>query len=70
MTLYKKDYSENEGHNAEVAGLNAVLDYIDRRGCAVAGDYYGQIIAETPAFHYAGREMLFKIMVPVRLDGR
>lgn len=68
VTLYKQGYSENGGHNAEYAALNTILDYINKHGFTVAGAYYGQIIAETPAFHYAGREMLTKFMIPIRLD--
>lgn len=68
VTMFKRSYSEGS-RNAEIVGLNALLDYIDERGFSVAGDYYGQIIAETPTFHYTGREMLFKLTVPIRLDG-
>ena len=48
-----------------MSGLNLLLDYAEERGLTVAGDYYGEIIAETPAFHYEGREMLYKLEVPV-----
>ena len=34
----------------------------------IRDSYYGEIIAETPAFHYEGREMLYKLEVPVLLD--
>lgn len=66
VTLYKRSYSEN-GSNAEIAGLNALLDYIDERGFKIAGDYYGIIVAETPVFHYEGREMLFRLAIPVKM---
>lgn len=66
LTMYKRSYSE-KGRNTEVIGLNALLDYAELNGFSVAGDYYGQIIAETPAFHFTGREMLFKLMLPIRL---
>lgn len=69
VTMYKQGYVEDGHRNAEVAGLAALLAYVEERGFKIAGDYYGQIIAETPAFHCEGREMLFKLMVPVRLDG-
>lgn len=41
---------------------------LDANGFTVAGGYFGQIVADTPAFHYQGREMLFKLTVPIRLD--
>ena len=68
VTLYKPDYTERGTHNAEISGLDAVLDFIAANGFSVAGDYFGQIVADTPAFHYQGREMLFKLTVPIRLD--
>lgn len=72
LTLYKRSYSDGDPagrkHNAEIDGLSTILDYADEHGYAVAGDYYGEIIAETPAFHFEGREMLFKLEVPIVLD--
>ena len=68
LTLYRPSYSDEGKRNTEVSGLNALLDYVEERGLTVAGDYYGEIIAETPAFHYEGSEMLYKLEVPVLLD--
>lgn len=68
VTMYKPGYVHEGSRNAEIAGLDALLDYAARHSLTVAGDYYGQIIAETPAFHCPGREMLFKLMLPVHLD--
>lgn len=68
LTLYKQSYSDEAQHNSEIDGLNALLDYADEHGFCVAGDYYGEIIAETPAFHFEGREMLYKLELPVLLD--
>lgn len=72
LTMYKQSYShgdpEGGKHNAEIDGLNTILSYAEKHGYAVAGDYYGEIIAETPAFHFEGREMLFKLEVPIMLD--
>ncbi|MBS5479401.1 MAG: hypothetical protein KHY83_12175, partial [Coriobacteriia bacterium] len=67
-TMYKSGYSGRDGRNAELEGLGVLLDYVAERGFHVAGDYYGQVIAETPAFHCEGREMFFKLAIPVRLD--
>lgn len=68
LTLYKESYAAEGKHNAEIDGLNTLLNYAEQHGFAVAGDYYGEIIAETPAFHCDGREMLFKLEMPVLLD--
>lgn len=69
LTLYKSHYTGSDGGNAEVDGLNELLDYAEGHGFAVAGDYYGEIVAETPAFLYEGREMLFKLQIPVVAAG-
>lgn len=69
LAMYKRSYTEIRDDrlvSAEVVGLDALLDYAQANGLVVAGDYYGQIVAETPAFHYEGREMLFKLTIPVR----
>lgn len=65
LTLYKDHYAEPDGRSAEVRGLDELLDFAAQHGFAIAGDYYGEIVAETPAFLYEGREMLFKLQVPV-----
>lgn len=71
LTMYKKSYTEkgeDVNYNAEREGLIALLDYADVHGMSIAGDYYGVIIGETPAFDYEGREMLLKLEVPFLLD--
>lgn len=67
LTLYKARYTDENGLNAEMVGLSERLDFAEERGFEVAGDYYGEIVAETPAFLYEGREMLFKLQIPVVL---
>ena len=67
LTLYKDHYAEPDGRSSEVRGLDELLNFAEQRGFAVVGDYYGEIVAETPAFLYEGREMLFKLQVPVML---
>ncbi len=63
------DYIGPGGENMEYEGLNKVLDYAKDHGFEIVGDYFGEIIANTPAFHYSGRNMLFKIHVPIALRG-
>jgi DNA-binding transcriptional MerR regulator len=69
LTLYKNHYIEPDGGNAEAAGIRQILDYADENGFEVAGDYFGRIIRDTPAFGYEGRDMLLKLQVPVRVKG-
>ncbi|MDR0514875.1 MAG: MerR family transcriptional regulator [Coriobacteriaceae bacterium] len=67
LTLFKSRYTDVDGSNAELNGLQAILDYAQAHGFQIAGDYWGEIVAETPAFLYEGREMLFKLQIPVRV---
>lgn len=65
LTLYNARYVAADGGNAELAGIEKLLDYAERHYFEIAGDYLGEIIAETPAFQYEGRDMLFKQQIPV-----
>lgn len=65
LTLFKSCYAEPDGGNSEVRGLDEMLDYAETHGFVVCGDYFGEIVAETPAFLYEGREMLYKLQIPV-----
>ncbi|MEG0503531.1 MAG: MerR family DNA-binding protein, partial [Raoultibacter sp.] len=69
LTLYKDHYTETDGSNAELIGLREILDFAEEHGFVIADDYYGEIVAETPAFLYEGREMLFKLQVRVTPAG-
>lgn len=55
-----------DGLYREGAYLKRMLKEIDRRGLVVAGDYYGEVIGESPAFCYDGRDMMVKLQIPVR----
>lgn len=69
LTLYKNHYIEADNKNAEAQGINQILDYADENGFIVAGDYFGRILRDTPSFDYDGRDMLFKMQIPVRVKG-
>ncbi len=58
------------GRERETVELTGMLDYCDRMGFEVAGDYLGEVIADGPAFLFEGREMLFRLCLPVRLKGQ
>lgn len=57
----------DDGRERETVELARMLEECERRGMEPAGDYRGEIIADSPAFRYQGREMLFKMCLPVRL---
>lgn len=61
--------TENGGER-ETVELARMLDYCERTGLEVAGDYLGEVIADGPAFLFEGREMLFRLCLPVRLKGQ
>jgi len=65
LTMYKRCYIGPDQRNEEYAGIGAVLDYAAAHGFTACGDYFGEIIAETPAFLYEGRDMYFKLQVPI-----
>lgn len=65
LTPYKSHYLDAAGNNEEFNGLNQLLDYADANNLTIAGDYYGEIVAETPAFLYHGRDGLVKLQVPI-----
>lgn len=68
LTLLQDGYAGPKGGNMGLHCLEKVLNFADEHKFAIAGDYLGEIIAETPAFSYEGRDMLFKIQVPISLD--
>lgn len=43
-----------------------LIDEIGRQGYEIIGDYYGEVIAETAAFQYEGRDMMVRLQIPVR----
>lgn len=55
-----------ENHDwKEPEKLHALKDELVRRGFCPAGDYYGEVLADTPAFHYSGRDMLLRLEIEV-----
>lgn len=53
------------GRHAEHYWLTRLLDIADDNGFTVTGDYRCDILAETPAFLYEGRDMAMRLWVPV-----
>lgn len=60
----------DDGRERETVELARMLAECERRGLEPAGDYRGEVIADGPAFLYRGREMLFRMCLPVRLQGQ
>lgn len=67
---YIDDVFTEDGHERETVELAHMLEECERRGMEPAGDYRGEVIADSPAFLYEGRGMLFKMCLPVRLKGQ
>jgi hypothetical protein len=59
--------STPEGAYRESEYLTRLLDCIEARGYGLAGDYIGEVLAETPAFLYSGRDMMVKLQIPITL---
>ncbi|MDK7724544.1 MerR family transcriptional regulator [Slackia exigua] len=66
MTMYRNSYKTPEGENSEYQGIIEMLDFAEKNDLEIVGDYFGEIIADTPAFLYEGREMFYKLQIPVR----
>lgn len=69
LTIYKDHFAEPDGSNTERHAIDEMLDFAESRGFEVAGDYLGEIVAETPIFSYRGREVLMKLQIPVHVAG-
>ncbi len=65
LTMYKDSYVTSKGTTTEVEGVQAMRDFARSMNLVIVGDYYGEIIADTPAFLYSGREMLYKLQFRV-----
>lgn len=54
-----------DGSYKEETIIHEMLDYIKEYDLTIIGDYHGEVLAETPAFHYTDREMFFKLQIPI-----
>lgn len=54
-----------DGRNTEVEGIEELLRFADQHGLGLSGDYWGQVIGETPLYHFSGRGMAVKLLLPV-----
>lgn len=58
------------GRHAEHYWLERLLSIAAANDFEITGDYRNDILAETPAFLYEGRDMMTKLLLPVDLKGR
>ncbi len=64
--MYKNTYVTEQGGCSEIEGLEFMLAFIADNSLEIVGDYLGEIVADTPLFDFRGREMLYKLQIPVR----
>lgn len=67
LTVFCDGMSTVEGVYRESQYLTKLLDLMATNGYSLSGDYLGEVIAETPAFLYAGRDMMVKLQIPITL---
>lgn len=53
------------GDHAEYHWLCRLLDVAAERGYTVSGDYYSDMVLESPLFAYEGRDMMMRLYLPV-----
>lgn len=70
LVEYLDSIITSDDRELETVEVVKLLDLCDTLGMEPAGDYLGEVIADGPAFLFEGREMLFRLCVPVRLKGR
>ena len=54
-----------DGEHAEYRWLCNLLDLAEERGYTVCGDYYSEMLVESPLFSYEGRDMMMGLYLPV-----
>ena len=65
LTMHCKGLIDESGQYRETANLKAMLSYASEHGLRVTGEYLGEVVAETPAFLYEGRDAMLKMTIPV-----
>ncbi len=65
LCLYMERLFAENGDWRESEKMGELREELARRGLEAAGDYYGEVIADTPAFHYSGRNMLLRMRIAI-----
>ena len=53
----------------EAENIRRLLDYVQTRGCEIAGDYICEVVVDFPMFDFDRRRMFYKAQIPVRFFG-
>ena len=53
----------------EAANVRRLLDYVQTRGCEIAGDYICEVVVDFPMLGFDRRRMFYKAQIPVRFFG-
>ena len=53
----------------EAANVRRLLDYVQTRGCEIAGDYICEVVVDFPMLDFNRRRMFYKAQIPVRFFG-
>lgn len=68
LTVMIPSMFDGEGNHLENKYTGILVDAIEKEGYRIRGDYYCEIIAETPAFLFHGRDMMLCMRIPVDVD--
>ena len=53
----------------EAENVRRLLDYVQTRGCEIAGDYLCEVVVDFPMLDFDRRRMFYKAQIPVRFFG-
>ena len=53
----------------EAANVRRLLDYVQTRGCEIAGDYICEVVVDFPMLDFDRRRMFYQAQIPVRFFG-
>ena len=53
----------------EATNVRRLLDYVQTRGCEIAGDYICEVVVDFPMLDFNRRRMFYKAQIPVRFFG-
>lgn len=56
-----------DGLYAEDIAMVELLDFIEREGLEIIGDYHGEVLADAPTFCCPRRDFYLKLQIPVRV---
>lgn len=69
ITAYCDGADSTHSFSQEATLVMRMLEEIRANGWELAGDYYGDVMADTPAFRYEGRENFMRLQIPIVIPG-